>query len=106
LIRRLFTYARPVKRKVSWLVLFTVIRSAQLPALTWIVGLTSPVRSRARHRAARVAVAGYGLLAVLTDGLFHFRQRYALEIGETVVNGLRQEIFDRMQRMPMSSSTA
>jgi ATP-binding cassette subfamily B protein len=103
LIRRLFTYARPVKKKVSWLVLFTFIRSAQLPALTWIVGLTisGPI---ARHDTAQLAwaVAGYGLLAVLTDGLFHFRQRYALEIGETVVNGLRQEIFERMQRMPMS----
>jgi ATP-binding cassette subfamily B protein len=103
LIRRLFTYARPVKKKVSWLVLFTFIRSAQLPALTWIVGLTisGPI---ARHDIAHLAwaVAGYGLLAVLTDGLFHFRQRYALEIGETVVNGLRQEIFVRMQRMPMS----
>jgi ATP-binding cassette subfamily B protein len=103
LIRRLFTYARPVKKKVSWLVLFTFIRSAQLPALTWIVGLTisGPI---ARHDTALLAwaVAGYGLLAILTDGMFHFRQRYALEIGETVVNGLRQEIFVRMQRMPMS----
>jgi ATP-binding cassette subfamily B protein len=103
LIRRLFVYARPVKKKVSWLVVFTVIRSAQLPALTWIVGLTisGPI---ARHDTAQLAwaVAGYGLLAVLTDGLFHFRQRYALEIGETVVNGIRQEISDRMQRMPMS----
>jgi ATP-binding cassette subfamily B protein len=103
LIRRLFVYARPVKKKVSWLVVFTVIRSAQLPALTWIVGLTisGPI---ARHDTAQLAwaVAGYGLLAILTDGLFHFRQRYALEIGETVVNGIRQEISDRMQRMPMS----
>jgi len=103
LIRRLFLYARPVKKKVSWLVLFTFIRSAQLPALTWIVGLTisGPI---ARHDTTQLAwaVAGYGLLAILTDGLFHFRQRYALEIGETVVNGLRQEIFERMQRMPMS----
>ena len=42
------------------------------------------------------------LLAVFTDGLFHFRQRYALEIGETVVNGLRADIFRKAQRQPMS----
>jgi ATP-binding cassette subfamily B protein len=34
--------------------------------------------------------------------MFHFRQRYALEIGETVVNGLRAEIFAKTQRQPMS----
>ncbi|HTZ22273.1 MAG TPA: ABC transporter ATP-binding protein [Opitutaceae bacterium] len=103
LIRRLFTYAHPVQRKASLLVLLSIIRSAQLPALTWMVGLTisGPI---ARHDTVQLAwaVAGYGLLAILTDGMFHFRQRYALEIGETVVNGLRQEISDRLQRMPMS----
>ena len=34
--------------------------------------------------------------------MFHFRQRYALEIGETVVNGLREDIFRKVQRQPMS----
>jgi ATP-binding cassette subfamily B protein len=38
----------------------------------------------------------------VTDGMFHFRQRYALEIGETVVNGLRSDIFAKVQRQPMS----
>ena len=45
---------------------------------------------------------GFAALAVVTDAMFHFRQRYALEIGETVVNGLRSEIFAKMQRQPMS----
>ena len=34
--------------------------------------------------------------------MFHFRQRYALEIGETVVNGLRADLFAKTQRQPMS----
>ena len=40
-------------------------------------------------------------IALTTDGLFHFRQRYALEIGESVVNALRADFFARMQRQPM-----
>jgi ATP-binding cassette subfamily B protein len=44
----------------------------------------------------------YGIMALAADGLFHFRQRFALEIGETVVNSLRAEIFEKMQRQPMS----
>ena len=35
LIRRMFTYALPVKRKLNILFVLTVIRSAQLPALVW-----------------------------------------------------------------------
>jgi ATP-binding cassette subfamily B protein len=103
LIRRLFTYAAPVRGKLTALSVMTVIRAAQLPALVWITSLiiTGPV-ARGDVNGLVLGVAGYALLALTTDGLFHFRQRYALEIGETVVNGLRAEVFARVQRQPMS----
>ncbi|HWA08708.1 MAG TPA: ABC transporter ATP-binding protein [Opitutaceae bacterium] len=103
LIRRLFTYAAPVRGKLNLLCVYSVIRSAQLPAFAWILSLIikGPI-SRGDLSGIAWGVAGYALLAVTTDGLFHFRQRYALEIGETVVNGLRAEIFARTQRQPMS----
>ncbi len=31
----------------------------------------------------------------------HFRQRLALELGESVVSDLRTQLFEHMQRMPM-----
>lgn len=103
LIRRLFTYTHPVKRKLGWLIALTAARSAQLPGLTWMVGLiiSGPI---ARHDAALLVtgLGGYLALALLTDGMFHFRQRFALEIGETVVSSLRAEIFAKVQRQPMS----
>ncbi len=103
LIRRMFTYARPVKRKLNILLVLTVFRSAQLPALIWASAtiISGPI---ARHDIGVLpwAVLGYALLALTTDAMFHWRQRYALEIGETVVNGLRAEIFAKMQRQPMS----
>jgi ATP-binding cassette subfamily B protein len=103
LIRRLFTYTAPVKGKVWGLVIMTLIRSAQLPALGWVMSLVikGPITGRDLAGIA-LGVAGYGLLALTTDGLFHFRQRYALEIGETVVNGLRNDIFSVTMRQPMS----
>jgi ATP-binding cassette subfamily B protein len=103
LIRRLFTYTAPIKGKVSGLILLTFIRSAQLPALGWVMSLVikGPITGRDLAGLA-LGVAGYGLLALTTDGLFHFRQRYALEIGETVVNGLRRDIFAVTMRQPMS----
>ncbi|MEO6994317.1 MAG: ABC transporter ATP-binding protein, partial [Lacunisphaera sp.] len=103
LIRRLFTYAKPIKGKVRALAVMTLIRSAQLPALVWVMSLIikGPITTR-DFAGIAWGVAGYGLLAISTDFLFHFRQRYALEIGETVVNGLRREIFEKLMQQPMS----
>ncbi len=103
LMRRLLTYARPVRGKLNRLALLSLVRSAQLPALIWASAkiIAGPI---ARHEVGALpwAVLAYALLAVSTDLLFHWRQRYALEIGETVVNGLRAEIFAKTQRQPMS----
>ncbi|HTL67882.1 MAG TPA: ABC transporter ATP-binding protein [Lacunisphaera sp.] len=103
LIRRLFTYTAPIKGKVAVLGLLTLIRSAQLPALGWVMSLIikGPITAGDLHALA-LGVLGYGALAVSTDFLFHFRQRYALEIGETVVNGLRAELYAKTLRQPMS----
>ena len=103
LIRRLFGYARPIKRKVGILVGLTIIRSAQLPALVWItsVVIAGPI-AHGDTRGIVKGVIGFAILAVLTDGLFHFRQRFALEIGETVVNRIRADLFEKVQRQPMS----
>jgi len=103
LIRRMFTYAKPVRRKLNILLVLTLFRSAQLPALIWASAtiISGPI---ARHDVGTLpwAVLGYALLALTTDAMFHWRQRYALEIGETVVNGLRADIFAKTQRQPMS----
>ena len=103
LMRRLFTYAAPVRPKVVALGILTVIRAAQLPGLVWISTLIikGPI-TNGDVAALWLGVLGYAVLAITTDGLFHFRQRYALEIGETVVNGLRAEVFAKTQRQPMS----
>jgi ATP-binding cassette subfamily B protein len=103
LLRRLFQYARPVKRKFTIMVGLSIIRSMQLPALIWLVAMVigGPINARSMSGLA-LGVLCYALLALLTDGMFHFRQRFALEIGETVVNGLRADIFAKVQRQPMS----
>jgi ATP-binding cassette subfamily B protein len=111
LIRRLMGYTRPIAAKRNWLIFLTALRSAQLPALVWvssliignlIAGFTHEPPAQRDLSLLWESLAGYGVLAVLTDGLFHFRQRLALEVGETVVNALRRDIFSTMQRMPMA----
>jgi ATP-binding cassette subfamily B protein len=103
LIRRLFTYAAPRRRTLRLLIAMSVFRSAQLPALVWITTeiINGPI-TKGNFHGLFWGVVAYAILAITTDGLFHFRQRYALEIGETVVNGLRADIFAKVQRQPMS----
>jgi ATP-binding cassette subfamily B protein len=103
IVRRLFGYTRPDARKRNWLVALTVMRASQLPSLAWLTALiiAGPIAGN-RPDALLWWIAGYAALAVLTDGLFHFRQRFALEIGEAVVGRMRTDIFDHVSRMPMS----
>lgn len=102
LIRRLLGYTRPFAAKRNALIVLTLLRSIQLPALAWVVSeiIGGPV---ARHDGRMLVwgVAGYLALAISTDGLFHFRQRYAQEIGERVINALRRELFTKLLQQPM-----
>lgn len=103
LIARLFTYARPKRAELRLLIFVTLLRGAQLPALTWALSviISGPIAS---HDIGFLpwAVLGYAALALFTDATFHFRQRYALELGEFVVNALRSDIFASLHRQPMS----
>lgn len=103
LIRRLFGYTRPVAGKRNALIALTLTRALQLPALAWLVGATiaGPIAG-GDMSALYWWVAAYLGMAILTDFLFHFRQRYAQEIGETVVKLLRAELFARVQAQPMA----
>jgi ATP-binding cassette subfamily B protein len=103
LIRRLMGYLRPQRAKLWAMVALSTVRAIQLPALVWIMSriIAGPVSRHDLPGLGR-ALLGYGLLAIVTDFMFHFRQRYALELGEYAVNALRADIFERVQRMPMS----
>jgi ATP-binding cassette subfamily B protein len=100
---RTLRYARPVKRKLAVLLFLTAARAAQLPALVWLTAsiIKGPI-ARGDLHGVYLGTLTFALLAAVTDAMFHFRQRYALEIGETVVNGIRSDIFAKMQRQPMS----
>jgi len=103
LFARIFTYARPYRRQRNWLIVTTVMRAIQLPALGWAIGavINGPMT---RGSVAGTIWGAFGFLglAAFTQGTFHFRYRLALEFGEAVVHDLRAEIFRHLTRMPMS----
>jgi ATP-binding cassette subfamily B protein len=103
IIRRLFGYTKPHARRRNWLIFLTLSRSVQFSLLTWLfsAAIAGPVAT-GDLRGLWIAVLGYGLLALLTEGMFHFRMRYAQELGENVVHKLRAEVFANVQRQPMA----
>ena len=103
LIRRIFGYTRPYAAKRNWLFLLTFTRGIQLPALAWLIGRTinGPISSRNLTEIYWYAAAYFGL-ALFTIIGFHFRQRFALEIGEAVVHDMRTDLFAKLMTLPMS----
>ena len=103
LIRRIFLYTKPYAAKRNWLFLLTFLRGLQLPALAWLIGRTinGPVAGRDLP-GIYWSAAGYLALALFTVGCFHFRQRFALELGEAVVHDMRLELVRKLMTMPMS----
>jgi ATP-binding cassette subfamily B protein len=103
LIRRIFRYTNPYAGKRNWLFVLTFTRGLQLPALALLIGLTLNGPVSARHLAGIYGyAAAYLALALFTVVNFHFRQRFALELGEAVVHDMRSELFARLMTMPMS----
>ena len=103
LIRRIFRYTKPYAAKRNWLFILTFTRGLQLPALAWLIGRTinGPISHRNLSEIYLYA-AGYFALALFTTVSFHFRQRFALELGEAVVHDMRSELFAKLMTMPMA----
>jgi ATP-binding cassette subfamily B protein len=103
LIRRIFRYTKPYAAKRNWLFALTFARGLQLPALAWLIGRTinGPISHRNLTEIYWFAV-GYFALALFTIVNFHFRQRFALELGEAVVHDMRSELFAKLMTMPMA----
>jgi len=103
LIRRIFCYTRPYAARRNWLFVLTFARGVQLPALAWLIGRTisGPIAGR-NLTEIYWSAAAYFALAWLTVVNFHFRQRFALELGEAVVHDMRSELFAKLMTMPMA----
>jgi ATP-binding cassette subfamily B protein len=104
LITRLIGCMRPYALKRNWLLLMVVLRAIQLPLIAWTIGavIAGPITSDAPPSSILWGAGGLLALAFSTQIVFHFRQRLALELGEAVIHDLRQQIYEHLQRMPMS----
>ena len=103
LIAQLMQYTRPYAARRNGLLVMVLLRSIQLPALTWIVAavIQGPV-ARGDLRGVFWGAVAFAAMAITTQLVMHFRQRWAFELGEAVVADLRDRLYEHLQRMPMS----
>lgn len=103
LIRRIATYTGPYKRRRNWLFILTFARGLQLPMLAWMIGQTinGPIAGQ-NLRGIFLHAAIYLALVLFMIVTLHFRQRFALELGEAVAHDMRSELFQKLTTMPMS----
>jgi ATP-binding cassette subfamily B protein len=103
LIRRMFTYTRRYGARRNWLFVLTFARGLQLPALAWMIGQTITGPIAGRNLPGIYLHAGiYLVLVLLMVVTLHFRQRFALELGEAVAHDMRLELFQKLATLPMS----
>lgn len=106
LLRRLFSYATPYKKKLRWLIGLVALRGLQLPLIAWALGavIAGPI-AHGDVSGIMWGAAGYFALCFMTEVCFHFRHRLALELGEAVVHDLRVLVFDKLLAQPMGFFT-
>ena len=100
LVSWIYGFTAPHAAKRNRLFCFVVMRSIQLPLMAWSIGaiIDGPITSGSVTGLAW-GVAGFIALAIFTNITLHYRQRLALELGESVVQDLRNAIFAHLQRM-------
>ncbi len=102
IIIRLLKQTRPYAAKRNGLLTLVFIRSIQLPALAAMVAMiiNGPITDRDWPGIVFWSL-GFLAFAAVTEIMAHFRQRWALELGEDVVFDLRQQMFEHLQRLSM-----
>ncbi len=103
IMQRVLVFTRPHARKRTLIIVLTCLRAIQKPALAWALAaiINGPI-TNGSYEGAVWGALGFLALACFTELTFHFRQRLALEFGESVVHDLRNAVFHHLQRMPMS----
>ncbi|QQE10640.1 ABC transporter ATP-binding protein [Planctomycetota bacterium] len=102
LIKRLFEFTKPYAKTRNWLLLMVAFRALQMPALGWLIGyiIKGPIEQK-DFKLTVIYTAILLILSLVTAITFHFRMRFAMNLGEYVVHDLRSRIFAHLQSMPM-----
>ncbi|MGF1449487.1 MAG: ABC transporter ATP-binding protein [Opitutales bacterium] len=103
LVKRLYGYTKPYAAKRNWLLFCVVVRSIQIPVVSFLIGviIAGPIQAR-NTEGILWGVVGFAAFALFTEITMHFRSRLASEMGESIVQDLRGELVTHVMRQPMT----
>ena len=104
LIRRMFTYTRPYAARRNWLFVAD-LRARPAVARAGVDDRPDHQRPDCRTGTCHgiyLHAGIYLVLVLLMVVTLHFRQRFALELGEAVAHDMRLELFRKLTTLPMS----
>jgi len=103
LIRRMFSFTRPYAAKRNWLLLTVIVRAVQIPVIALLIGaiINGPIAA-GDIPGTLWAVAAFAAFVFVTEVVFYWRMRLAMELGEAVVHDLRNHLYAQLLRQPMS----
>ncbi len=104
LIQRMWALMRPYALRRNVLLVLVVLRAVQLPALAWSIGavINGPITNKAPLGSIVIASLGVLVLAAWTQITLVYRQRLALQLGESIIHDLRGQVYEHLLTMPMS----
>lgn len=103
LMKRLFGYTSPYRKKCNLLIVMTLLRSFMKPGMVfWMAYVLNKLSMTGDSSWAWTGGIVFFALMVFRGVLFHFRKRWADELGEAVVYDLRKQIFAHLQDLTMS----
>ena len=103
ILRRLFGVTGRPRQVRNALIGLVSLRAVQLPLVTWATArvISGPIAER-DGSGTLLGALGFLALAAFTEFCFVYRMRMALELGERVVQDLRNAIYAHLLRLPMS----
>ncbi len=106
LIKRIFIYTGRYAARRNWLFVLILARGLQLPVLAWLIGETinGPIAGRDLRGIYWYSFI-YLALVLFMIWTFHYRTKFALELGEAVAHDMRSELFQKLNGLPMSFFT-
>ncbi len=105
-LRRIWTFARPHRRQLSWFLLLSVVTAVLAVATPVLAGrvVNAIVDSAPLELVLRIAGL-IALIAVAEAGLGLLTRWLSANIGEALILDLRRAVFDHVQRMPIAFFT-
>ncbi|HZJ07188.1 MAG TPA: ABC transporter ATP-binding protein [Nocardioidaceae bacterium] len=105
-LRRIWTFAQPHRRALSWFLLLSVVTAVLAVATPVLAGrvVDAIVESAPLELVLQLA-ALIALIAVAEAGLGLLIRWFSANIGEALILDLRRAVFDHVQRMPIAFFT-